>query len=196
MDFEGVKKFALNKLVKDLDPRIVYHNAEHTIDVLESAMRLARMEKLNGHDLTLLKTACVLHDIGMLKTYVGHEDASAEFAGKYLPGYGYSAADIKIINDMIIATRLPQGANGLLEELICDADLDYLGRTDFYMVSLRLKYEWDTLGVNPTTLKEWYQIQVDFLSEHQFFTASANKLRLEGKERHLEEIREICSFLK
>ena len=33
-----------------------------------------------------------------------------------------------------MATKFPQDPHNLLEEIICDADLDFLGRTDFYPI--------------------------------------------------------------
>lgn len=196
MNFTGLKQHILERLEKELDPRLTYHNLEHTMDVYDSATRLAEMEKVNGHDLLLLQTACLLHDTGMLDTYSGHENASVELANKILPEYQYSSTQIEMINNMIMATKLPQVAHSKLEQIICDADLDYLGRNDFHMISLRLKYEWDILEFNPTTLFEWYKIQINFLSGHQYFTSSAKKLRQPVKEMHLAEIREICHIGK
>ncbi len=95
---------------------------------------------------------------------------------------------------MIITTKLPQSANTLLEKIICDADLDYLGRPDFFMISLRLKYEWDVLGIKPTTLKEWFKIQIDFLTSHKYFTDSARALRQKMKDEHVKQVKDICSL--
>jgi len=64
------------------------------------------------------------------------------------------------------------------------------------MISHQLKYEWDVLGINPTTLNEWYQIQINFLSNHEFFTDSALRMRKAGKQKNLDEIREICALKK
>jgi predicted metal-dependent HD superfamily phosphohydrolase len=194
MDFVEVQKYVLDLLGKKLNPRLAYHNVEHTIDVLESAQRLAKMENLNGHELEILKTAALFHDMGMLQKYIDHEEESVVFAEKILPDFGYKEQDIDTICTMIMTTKLPQSARSLGGMILCDADLDYLGRTDFHMISLRLKYEWDVLGINPTTLREWYQIQVKFLGSHKYFTDAARELRQQKKEDHLYQIMEICSL--
>jgi hypothetical protein len=196
MDVEGVQKYVINTLEENLDPRLTYHNLSHTIDVMTAAMRLADMENVNGHDRELLKTAALMHDMGMLRTYQDHEYASTEIASEVLPDFGYSDENIESINKMILATRIPQSAGNILEEILCDADLDYLGRDDFHILSLSLKYEWDTMNINPTSLREWYQIQVDFLSSHKYFTNSAKKLRQAAKSSYLDQIVEICQFKK
>jgi uncharacterized protein len=196
MNYEGAKKFILNKLVKELDPMLTYHSIDHTLDVLESAVRLAEMEQLPEKELILLKTACIFHDSGMLVTYRGHEDASVKICRETLPAFNYSEEDTDIICRMILTTKLPQCASQHLDKILCDADLDYLGRRDFFMIAHRLKYEWDVLDFHPTTLMEWYQIQRSFLSSHKYFTVSAIKLRQSYKMENLKQIEFMCNHEK
>jgi HD superfamily phosphodiesterase len=196
MNVESLQNYVIETLEENLDPRLTYHNAAHTIDVMTSAMRLADMENVNGHDRELLKTAALVHDMGMLRTYRDHEDESIAIAREILPGFGYNDEQLEKITKMILATRIPQSATNILEEILCDADLDYLGRDDYHILSLSLKYEWDLMEINPTSLREWYQVQVDFLSSHKYFTASAKKLRQSKKIEYLDQIVEICQFKK
>lgn len=196
MNYETAKKFIFKKLEKDLDPRLTYHSIDHTIDVLESAERLAEMEQLQERDLIILKTACVFHDSGMLVTYRGHEEASIKICQENLPAFGYQEDDIETICRMIRTTMLPQCASKHLDKILCDADLDYLGRPDFFMIAHKLKYEWDVLDINPTTLLEWYAIQKNFLSVHKYFTKSAIKLRQARKMENLKQIEIMCNHEK
>jgi uncharacterized protein len=196
MNYEGANKFILNKLKKELDPRLTYHSIEHTLDVLESAVRLAELEKLSSKDMLLLKTACVFHDSGMLVTYRGHEEASIELCKEILPAFNYEPGDTETVCRMIKTTKLPQCASEALDKILCDADLDYLGRPDFFMIAHRLKYEWDILNIHPTTLQEWYQIQREFLSSHKYFTESAIKLRQHVKMENLKQIEFMCNHEK
>jgi predicted metal-dependent HD superfamily phosphohydrolase len=130
----------------------------------------------------------------MTISYYNHEEASTKIAEEVLPKYNYTEDSIALVSNIILTTKIPQGAKTLEEQILCDADLDYLGRPDFYMISLRLKYEWDVLGFKPTTLREWFKIQVEFLSKHNYYTESARNLRQKMKESHLDQIREICSL--
>jgi len=196
MNYDGVKKFILNKLERELDPRLTYHSIAHTLDVLESAIRLAELEKLSSKEILLLKTACLFHDSGMLVTYRGHEEASIEICRQTLPAYNYDDEETGIICRMILTTKLPQCASNHLDKILCDADLDYLGRPDFFMISHRLKYEWDILKIYPTTLQEWYKIQRDFLSSHKYFTISALKLRQSKKMENLKQVEFMCNHEK
>ena len=63
MDFEGVKKYTLNRLSHELSDQLHYHSVYHTLDVLDAVTRLADMENVNGHDQVLLKTGALFHDL-------------------------------------------------------------------------------------------------------------------------------------
>ena len=191
MNFEGAKNFILNKLSRELDPRLAYHSVGHTLDVHDSAIRIANLEKISEPDIILLRTAALFHDSGMLITYRGHEEASMKIMSEVLPGYNYSPEDIHRIESMIITTKLPQSADDKLSMILCDADLDYLGRDDYFFISHKLKYEWDLLDIYPTTLKQWYELQIKFVGSHQYFTKSSRLTRDKKKFSNLEQIREM-----
>lgn len=193
MDYEGVKALMVEKLSKELSPSLYYHDIQHTLDVLHSAERLLEAENIEQQEQLIVKTACLFHDSGMLVTYIGHEEASCVIASEILPRFNYTKEAIEIINKMIMTTKLPQSATQTLEQIICDADLDYLGRSDFNMISHRLKYEWDTHSIRKTTLKEWYTLQVSFLKNHAFFTKSAIESREAVKQQNLFEILEMLN---
>jgi len=184
MEFEKMKKFILAKLRKELPGNLTYHNTRHIKDVYASARRLARMEKVKGEDLTLLLTAVLFHDTGFLWQPYEHEKVSCEIAMEYLPAYGYAPDQVKRICGMIMATRIPQSPTNLLEQLMCDADLDYLGRDDFFLVGNGLYYELAMYGMI-TSVDEWNNMQLRFLEKHTYFTASAKLLRAAKKEEYI-----------
>ncbi len=80
------------------------------------------------------------------------------------------------------------GPKTLLEELICDADLDSLGREDFFVVGHNYRRELLARGES-FTLREWYELQERFLSTHQYHTDVARALRDEQKKKNLQEVR-------
>jgi uncharacterized protein len=194
MDFEAVKKIILGKLETELDKNLMYHSVDHTRDVMDSVERLAGMEGVNGENLTLLKTAALFHDAGFLKTYDGHEMVSIELAGRILPEYGYTEQNISDIQGMIKSTEIPQNPQNHLEEIMADADLDYLGRDDLFVIGQRLQYEWSSIG-KISTLREWHIKQLDFLKNHKFFTKSAHAMRESKKQENIKEL-EILLCLK
>ena len=193
LDFEGAKNYILNKLKNELNPDLRYHSISHTIDVFNSATVLAAMENVNGRNLVLLQTAALYHDCGLLIKYKGHEDISVLIVKDTLPKYGYKDSDIEIICEMIMSTKIPQSPQSHLDQILSDADLDYMGRDDFFMNAMRLKHEWMDNGII-TSLKEWYIIQKDFLQKHNYFTTAAKKLRQEKKMIHLSQIKELLAL--
>jgi len=196
MDYDGVKVFMLDKLSKGLSTNLYYHDIFHTLDVLHSAETLMDAEGIDANEQLMVKTACVFHDAGMLNTYIGHEEASCKLALEILPTFNYPKQAIERINQMIMTTKLPQSATDRLEQIICDADLDYLGRNDFFMISHRLKYEWDIHNFKKTTLKEWYELQISFLTNHTYFTKAAIESREAFKQQNLNEIRQMMNGVK
>ncbi len=195
LDFKGVEKLVLKKLKTELPTGLHYHSIYHTLDVKEAVERLAEMENINGHDKTLLKTAALFHDLGFIKTYDGHEKASADCAKKILPDFGYQEEDIEQIEGMILATEIPQNPKNKLEKIIADADLDYIGRDDIFLIGQRLQYEWKLYG-KISSLKEWHEIQLNFLRNHSFFTKSAKKLREIKKQENIKEIEKLMCVKK
>ena len=187
MDLNAAKQFVLKKLRRELSEDLIYHSVEHTLDVMEAVRRLGEMEGLQNVQIILLETAALFHDLGFTEIYDGHEEVSVRFAREALPRFGYSQADIEVIVGMIRATKLPQNPQNHLEEVLADADLDYIGREDMFIIGQRLYNEWIRYG-KIDSLREWNEKQMSFLKAHYYFTRSANTLR---KGRKQENIREL-----
>ena len=178
----------LEFLNDNLDEDLHYHGAFHTANVVKSVARLAIMEGVITEDALLLKAAALFHDVGFVEQYEKNEAAGAKIAREWLPKYGFNETQINVVCDLILITNVETEPNTLLEKIIRDSDLDYLGRNDFMVISENLKKELMTKGRIGSD-KEWDQIQVSFLSKHKYFTESARSLRKEQKEKHLELVR-------
>lgn len=187
-DWEGIKAYALARLARDLPPELRYHSIRHTrADVLPAVERLAALAGVNEDELLLLRTAALYHDMGYMERYADNESVGARIARETLPDFGYSSDQIAAIERMILATRMPQAPQNFLEALICDADLDSLGREDYLDTSHDLHAE---LGAccTPIPLKDWYRRQLDFLSNHTYFTEVARDLREAGKQENIRRL--------
>jgi len=193
MDFIGAKAYITARLQRELPANYYYHCVEHTLDVLSATCCLAGLEMDDPTEIQLLETAALYHDAGMLIRYKEHEETSALLARQCLPGFGYTENEIETVANLILKTKLPQLACTLSEQILCDADLDYLGRDDFFIHSFQLQLEWNLNNICHTNLRQWLDIQVKFLSEHKYFTRSANNLRAETKSKNLEELLQIVN---
>ena len=191
--FTSIKQPILSRLENELDPRLGYHNITHTLDVLEQAEVLANQEKVTDkHDLLLLKTAAVFHDSGFLFVYKNHEEKGCEIAAESLRNV-FSKEDIKKICGMIMATKIPQTPNTLLEQIICDADLDYLGRSDFEPISRNLYKEFIVFKIIPDDII-WDHIQIKFFESHHYFTGTSISKRNGEKLKHLNILKERSNW--
>lgn len=179
----------MNKLSHELPGYLYYHSAEHVQDVYEAAEMLAKHEGISVYETKLLLTAARYHDAGFLKGSQDHEEESCRIAQANLPGYGYHEEEISRICGMIMATKLPQTPKNHLEEILADADLDYLGRDDFFTIGNKLFQELSGFGVISTE-EDWNKLQVRFLESHHYFTPTAIQLRQEKKQAHLALIKE------
>ena len=186
--FEQLKEFILNKLRDELPAHLTYHNIDHTEDVMQAAASLAAAEGIDEDGKALLAAAALLHDTGFLVGREGHEEASCNIARHYLPLYGYTVGEIEVICDLIIATCLPQSPKSKLAEILCDADLDYLGRDDFFMLSGRLFAELKNEGMVQRE-DQWNRQQADFMGDHRYFTKTAINLRQPKQEQYVELIK-------
>lgn len=188
VNLERAKEFILNKLTEELPKHLHYHNISHILDVYDAAMRYAKLEGISAEDTELLKVAALFHDSGFIVKADGHELISCKFAEEYLPDFGYSFNQIEKIKGMIMATRIPQTPKNHLEQILADADLDYLGRTDFEEISNGLFEELKAEN-KISDLNAWNKIQVSFFEKHSYFTESAKRLRNEKKRINLEHIK-------
>ena len=191
--FKSIKLPILKRLENELDPRLGYHNLSHTLDVLEQAEVIAKQEKISDeHDILLLKTAAVFHDSGFLMVYKNHEEKSCEIALESLKNI-FSEDDIKKICGMIMATKIPQTPHNLLEQIICDADLDYLGRNDFEPISQNLYKEFIAFKIIPEDII-WDHIQIKFFESHHYFTGTSFSKRNGKKLKHLDILKERSNW--
>ena len=188
MQFKQAGNFITNKLKKELSANYIYHNIDHTNDVYYAAENLGRLEKISDADMKLLLTAAAYHDSGFLRFNNGHEEESCRIAADALPRYGYSEHDINLICGMIRATRVPQSPKTLLERILVDADLDYLGRDDFFEVGDKLFNELRLAGALGSK-RDWNKMQLDFMESHSYFTKSAINLRQAKKAINTAQIK-------
>jgi uncharacterized protein len=134
-----------------------------------------------------MKVAALFHDTGFVDIYVGHEERSCEIMIDTLRTFEFKPSEIELMSKMIMTTKMPQSPVALHEKVLCDADLDYLGRDDFPVINKRLKNELLAFGF-VGDLDEWNELQINFLSKHRYFTNSSVILRGPVKRKHLSTL--------
>jgi len=186
--FADLEELILTKIEKGLPHNMYYHNLKHTIDVINQAELIARGENCTDEEILILKTAALFHDSGFIISYDDHEEQGIKLAKEILPQFKYTQKQIQLICEIIYATKFPPNPTTKLQKIICDADLDYLGREDFVPVSNELFKELYEHG-RVKSLKEWNNIQIKFLQNHQYHTQTAQSLRRVNKLKQLERLK-------
>ncbi len=185
-DFVAAEKQIIELLEKQM-PKLQYHNIDHIYDVLNASLLIAQAEQMPEEEVRLLRLAALYHDAGFIHSPKNHEERGAEMAKEMLPAYGLNTTQIELISSMILATRIPQSPVNNLERVLCDADLDYLGRDDFYEIGGRLLEELKAQGVVETE-REWNLVQKTFLESHRYHTKFSKENREAKKHQHIQEI--------
>jgi adenylate cyclase len=192
IQFTDIQEIILDKLEKELPDYLFYHNVKHTVDVVTEVELIGWGEGCTDEEILLLKTAGLFHDVGHTVAYDNHEYHGTIIAKEMLPKYNYSPEQIERICAIIMSTKLPPKPTNLLEDIICDSDLDYLGRSDFIPVSNTLFEELKAQN-KMGSLNDWNKIQVKFISGHQYFTKTARSLREVNKQLQIERIQSLIT---
>lgn len=187
--FPQIQQHVVNKLQAKLPQQLTYHSLRHTLDVVEQAENIALAEGIMcPHELLTLKVAALYHDAGFIDTYHDHEDHGCKIATQELPGFGFTKHQIEKVCSLIKATRIPQNPQSHLEQILCDADLDYLGREDFEQIANNLYKELLAYNILKAE-EEWDALQVQFLEKHSYFTGYSIKKREKKKQAYLEMLK-------
>lgn len=189
--FWKLEEYVLNRLEDELPKFLHYHNVRHTVDVMVGVELIALAENVeSAEDIMLLKTAALFHDMGQIVQDEEHERISCEYAREILPQYNYNIRQIEKVCSLIMATKMPPNPQNLLECIMCDADLDYLGRADFIPVSDTLYQELLERGIL-NDKNAWNKQQLKFISNHTYYTEFAKKNREKNKKQQIERLRAL-----
>ena len=183
----------IRSLFKDeLPDGIKFHDANHTLHpergVVAIANRIAKSEKISEHDRELVIAAAYFHDTGYIREYRKNEPIAARMAGRILKLIGYQPGEIKKIQAMILATDLMHEPKTHLEKILCDADLDNLGREDFFKLDSKLREGRRARGLDVSDDARWYKETLEIVKNHQYYTDSQIKLREKGKQKNIRAL--------
>ena len=187
-NLKPIHEHVVAMLEAGLPESLSYHNINHTLDVMQQCYIIATEEGITDHQtLFELQVAALYHDTGFIHVYYGHEERGCVIAREQLPGFGLTTPEIDRICELIMATKVPQRPGTHLQEIICDADLDYLGRADFFETGNNLHRE--LMAYNLISGKhDWEERQLEFLRSHQYFTQTSRLKRGPVQEQFIEQL--------
>jgi predicted metal-dependent HD superfamily phosphohydrolase len=186
--FEKQHASVMHRLRFDLNVKYLYHDSRHTEDVIRQVQEIGYREQVSQDEIALLKLAALYHDLGFLIQRSNHEDAGVDLFIHESQSSEISEEHKGLISRLILVTKIPQQPKTLLESIICDADLDYLGREDFPSIAEFLYLELKACG-ELNERANWNEMQLRFLEAHQYHTESSRKLRSNGLQNNIQFVR-------
>jgi adenylate cyclase len=192
IQFMDIEEIILDLLEKNLPSNLYYHNVKHTVDVVTEVELMGWAEGLDEESVLLLKIAALFHDAGHIVDYRHHEHEGTLLASQILPRYKIPPHHIETICRLIMSTKLPPQPLDKMEAIMCDSDLDYLGRTDFIPVSNTLFKELNEQQM-VSSWQEWNKMQLNFIRKHQYFTEPAINLREVNKQQQIERLEQLLN---
>ncbi len=175
----------VTEIMKGKTPEVlVYHNLQHTKDVVEAAELIASKMDLSDHEKYILAISAWFHDIGYIADCVNHEDESKKMAEEFLLSKNADKELIEAVVNCIEATRIPQSPKNKIEEVLCDADLYHLGSKDFAKYSSLFREELSNRLNRKIDGNEYWSKTLRFFDSHKFSTSFGRELLKIGKEKN------------
>ena len=171
------------------DPRLLYHNAQHTRDVVSAVITICGQYKLSEKECFPIIAAAWFHDTGYLVSGPeNHEQVSAHLASEFFTEKGLEEEVVQKICGCILATKVPQQPHNLYEEIICDADLFHFGKPGFMDKSKMLKKENEVFSGKLMSGSDWRAVTIGFMAGHNYFTDFAIRELAPQKEAYLSDL--------
>ncbi|MEO6732630.1 MAG: Pycsar system effector family protein [Ferruginibacter sp.] len=185
-----VKQYVVTYFANNSNTELLYHDIHHTETVVDAAMQIGAHYQLNEHDFFVVVTAAWFHDMGycMAGTAEMHEQKSTESAESFLKEKDVSEATIAAIKNCIMATKVPQHPNSLVEEIVCDADLFHLGTDDFGKHNKQMRNECEATKNIQISKDDWRKSTIRFLQSHQYHTDYCRALLNGKKQENLKKL--------
>ena len=168
---------------------LLYHNIEHTKKVVGRANEIAAHYELSEKDMNVLIIAAWFHDTGHLFAEPSlHEKKSVETMRQWLADKGDYAGLADEIEKAILATNLSTQPQGLVQEIIKDADTYHFGTPQFKKMDKLMKKEMAMRNLG-TMLRDWKKNILVALESHQFYTSYCRDLLEAEKQKNIESIK-------
>lgn len=182
-------KFVAEIFKSKVNPFFVFHNLEHTIQVVTAAEEIEGYYQLNNDDQFVLFLSAWFHDTGFSSGHAEeHEKESIKLVKEFLSSRIADQGMIIRIAACIQATHMPQQPLNLVEKIICDADLFHLGTNLFSERSKLLRKELRAYYKSDFADDEWRQRNIEFLKSHNYFTGYCRQKLEPVKQEWIEKL--------
>jgi predicted metal-dependent HD superfamily phosphohydrolase len=171
-----------------ISARHVYHDYQHTRDVVEAVRQIADGYALSDKELEIVQIAAWFHDTGHDQGSEGHEERSCQYASEFLNSKSYPETDTTQVCAIILSTKFGQKPENLLQQIMCDADLSHLGSKLYWDRCWRVRQELMLTRNQVMSEKEWVDAELEFLFSHAYYTQVASDLYDKRKQKNIRQL--------
>ncbi len=194
--YKKIEEYVVRLFDQMQTPELVFHNLEHTENVVKHTKEIAGHYKISENEMFVLYAAAWFHDTGHLFTEPAkHEEMSCEIMRKFMKEHLEDEKIIKAIEECIMATKAPTNPKNLSEEIICDADTYHFGTKDFKKTNKRVFEEYEIrLGI--TDEIQFNEGAIKMLESHRFYTTYCRELLDKRKKKNLKKLKKKTVMLE
>ncbi|MGD1892051.1 MAG: Pycsar system effector family protein [Cyclobacteriaceae bacterium] len=167
---EKAARFVESEFKKHDTSSLYYHNLKHTQEVVAASRTIAEGINLSSEEQDILITAAWFHDVGHVHPERNPIEASIDIARSYLTQEKASDDFINGVIGCIEATDMPQNPDGLLQQIICDADMAHLASKEYEFWAEALRKERKVTTNEKIKKSKWNTENLKFFKKHEFFT--------------------------
>lgn len=193
---EKAKKYVSARFAEKQNTKLLYHNLDHTLNVVNACKKIAGECGISGIDLEMLIVAAWFHDVGYLSKLDNHEEEGTIEARHFLTENVVDEAFIRQVENCILATKIPQNPQDTLSAILCDADLYHVSQPDFLE---NLHFFWDEIkAINGKKQPDSFYLEntLRFFEAHHFKTNYGQTVLDPGKKENMERIKRTLQAVK
>lgn len=177
-------------LIDHLPAARLFHNYDHTQEVVEVAQDLAKAAKLSEEEKEMLLLAAWFHDCGFALDASDVAGGSVRVFKEFAKDKVYPEQRIAQVEQLIRSIHEKPSPSDNLEKILHDANNSYLGRKRFFRRSRLLRLEKEVMENAKYDLHEWNKIMLDMLINHKFYTPWAQEAFSKRRNKNAAEQRE------
>ncbi|MCF8391312.1 MAG: hypothetical protein K9H12_11510, partial [Bacteroidales bacterium] len=180
-----LEEYVFNRMDKELPEAMCFHTSNYAKHVYNHSLLLSKSENLDVEEGLEVRTASLLLHLGYITNYKNPEVESGNIIHDILITYQYSERQINIIRNLILSTKQPYEPQNIMEKIMIDTKMEYLGRVD-YIKNCKLLYKEENEMLGKIDWEKWKLRQIDLLTNFEYYTSGARRLREIPFEEQLE----------
>lgn len=186
---EQAHQWVEQHFTEKVDEHYVYHNFQHTLDVVKAAQEISKSYDLTEREMELLLTAAYFHDSGYDKGSQGHEERGQNYARSFLQAQDVEESDIQMVELIIETTKRGTETTHLLQKILRDADVGHLGSDQYWDRCSRVRQELLLTQQDFMSEDEWVDFELSFIQNHRYQTDAAFTLFNDKKQSNIKRLK-------